>query len=330
MRKKFYVNILKEYGLSYKKLTHREVTSRLGDYRETLVFDQQWVLRINSLTAMTEERISELNQLIERYRSFGVYAPSFRKTLRGNYIVTAKDKIYYLTEYADYTLASNTQMDRKTIFYQKIEHLGRFASRYTNQELMQTRSMWSILDLAPLDKDVDEKQENCNALISSLREISEEPLAKRIEEFNQKNRDEIQKVFQELPRCVFQGDLNDSNILMKEGEFFGLIDFNMAGTEVNINCFLSEIAPELEEEDLVHLSASEILSKMILEWDEALKVIFKNYSLTPVEQKVFENYRNLILISQYPYVCAYTFYLKGEYRAKVLELLNLIIGREES
>ncbi len=141
MRKKLYVNILKEYGLSYKKLTHREVTSRPGDYRETLVFDRQWVLRINSLTAMTEERISELNQLIERYRSFGVYAPSFRKTLRGNYIVTAKDKIYYLTEYADYTLASNTQMDRKTIFYQKIEHLGRFASRYTNQELMQTRSM---------------------------------------------------------------------------------------------------------------------------------------------------------------------------------------------
>jgi len=44
--------------------------------------------------------------------------------------------------------------------------------------------------------------------------------------------EKIKKVFNELPRCVYQGDLNSSNALHQDGRFAGLIDFNMAGTDV--------------------------------------------------------------------------------------------------
>ena len=51
-----------------------------------------------------------------------------------------------------------------------------------------------------------------------------------------------------LPKCVYQGDLNSSNILLDDNnKFCGLIDFNMYGTEVNINCFLNESMYYLNE-----------------------------------------------------------------------------------
>lgn len=330
MKRNILLNILKEWGLSFQKITHKEVTSRPNDYREILVLDKQWVLRINSVNAMSEERLSELNRLIERYHSIGVYAPAFIKNIKGNYLVSYEDKVFYVSEYADYALASDLRLNPESLFHQKMKHLGILANRYTNYDLMKARSMWSILDLAPLDIDIDEKQENCNTLIALLKELSEPEMAKRIEGFNQANREAIQMVFDDLPRCVYQGDLNDSNILIKDGQFFGLIDFNMAGTEVNINCFLSETAYMLEDEDFLQLNASEILSKILQQQDAALHIILENYALNEIEKRVFENYRNIILISQYPYVCMYSFYLKSKIKSKVLELFDLILKRKES
>ena len=49
---------------------------------------------------------------------------------------------------------------------------------------------------------------------------------------------------------MYQGDLNNSNILIKDNHFYGLIDFNLSGTEVNINCFLAETNRGFDEEDL--------------------------------------------------------------------------------
>lgn len=328
MKEEIYHGILKEYGLDFKCITYQASTSFENDNRETVVLDNKWVLRGSSSKEMTEERISELSFLIERYCQFGIYAPQFKKTLKGNYIVALSDKNFYVSEYADYPLASDIQINSKSLLYQKIKHLGGFANEFTNQNLMKTRSMWSILDLAPLDKGIDEKQENCNTLCTTLKKFSLDALANQIETYNEKNRNAIQRVFKDLPRCVYQGDLNDTNILMKDNQFYGLIDFNMAGTEVNINCFLAETAYLPEEKDFMFLSATSILDKMVREQDEALKIILENYSLNSIEKSVFENYRNLILMFQYPNVCAYIYYLSGEHRTKIIELIHLMISRE--
>lgn len=97
--------------------------------------------------------------------------------------------------------------------------------------------MWSLFDLAPLDNDVDEKQENLDMLVEHLTAIKEDSLAKELIAFNEQLRNRIKPIHNQLPQCVIQGDLNFSNLLVADGHFKGLIDFNMAGTEVNVNHF---------------------------------------------------------------------------------------------
>ena len=86
-----------------------------------------------------------------------------------------------------------------------------------------------------------------------------------------------------MPRCVFQGDLNSTNELHKEGHFVGLIDFNMAGTDVNINVFLNETNWFPEEDEFDSMSVSEILSKQDREQDDELSVIYRHYALNDSE-----------------------------------------------
>lgn len=51
-------------------------------------------------------------------------------------------------------------------------------------------------------------------------------------------REKIRSVYKDLPRCVFQADENLSSVLVDENRHLaGLIDFNLAGTEVIVNQF---------------------------------------------------------------------------------------------
>ena len=256
-----------------------------------------------------------------------MYAPHYLKNKDGHYSCPYEDKICYVSEYADFPLAEENECPNDFLKKEALHHLGVLASNYSNYDLIPERSMWSIIDLAPLDVDIDEKQENLNTLLHALTEIGEIFLADQIRAFNMRNREKIQQIFDKLPRCVYQGDLNDSNILLKDGHFYGLIDFNMSGTEVNINCFLCETDRGLLEDDFDKYSAKELLHEMISSQNNRLRIIFANYTLNDVETQVFENYRNIILISQYPNVCDYIYFLNTVHKAKVLELLRLIIER---
>ncbi|MDE7213376.1 MAG: hypothetical protein K2N42_02225, partial [Anaeroplasmataceae bacterium] len=162
--------------------------------------------------------------------------------------------------------------------------------------------MWSISDLAPLDVEIDEKQENLNTLVSVLEESGEKDISNRLIHFNLRNREAIKKVYKKLPRCVIQGDLNWSNILVNENHFIGLIDFNMSGTEVNINHFCAETNREISLDEFKKHSASELYDLVIQEQNKGLDIIFEEYSLNDLEKASLENYRNIVLISQYPNV----------------------------
>ncbi len=53
------------------------------------------------------------------------------------------------------------------------------AAKYSGVDLSETKSMWSIIDRAPLDVDIDEKQENANTLMEALRKNGLDALAKK-------------------------------------------------------------------------------------------------------------------------------------------------------
>lgn len=319
--------ILSKYNIKYQKVNNVINSSNNNDFRLNIIVDNKYVVRINNSNVITEERLSEIDRLITRYNDIGVYVPHYIKNSSGLYSIMLEDKICYVSEYADYQLASELDIDQEKVNKEMLVHLGILANKYTNYDLSKTKSMWSIIDLAPLDVDIDEKQENLNWLVDELKNIDECELANKVIEFNKSNREEILKVFNYLPRCMYQGDLNNSNILIKDDHFYGLIDFNLSGTEVNINCFLAETNRGLDEEDLNKYSAKDMLDEMIKYQNKCLEIIFKNYELIDIEKQVFENYRNIIFISQYPNVCYYVDALNKNNKNKMLELIRLIVDR---
>ena len=315
--------VIPKYNISYKTISKIIDSSKENDYRLNIILDDKYVLRVNNKNVMNEMRLAEIERLILRYNEIGVYAPKYLINSDNKYSIIIEDKICYISEYANYALASD--IENEAIEDEKLIHLGLLANKYTNYDLIQTKSMWSIIDLAPLDDKVDEKQENLNALVNALNSIGEKDLAKSVILFNDREREEIKKVFRLLPRCVYQGDLNETNILVDNNHFYGLIDFNLSGTEVNINCFLAETNRSLDEDDLKNMDSISIYNEMINYQEKKLDLILKNYKLNDIEKKVLKNYQNIILLSQYPNVCGYIYGLNNGYKDKIIELIKLII-----
>ena len=287
--------VIQKYNISYKTISKIIDSSKENDYRLNIILDDKYVLRVNNKNVMNEMRLAEIERLILRYNEIGVYAPKYLINRDNKYSIIIEDKICYISEYANYALASD--IENEAIEDEKLIHLGLLANKYTNYDLIQTKSMWSIIDLAPLDDKVDEKQENLNALVNELYSIGEKDLAKSVILFNDREREEIKKVFRLLPRCVCQGDLNETNILVNNNHFYGLIDFNLSGTEVNINCFLAETNRSLDEDDLKNMDSISIYNEMINYQEKKLDLILKNYKLNDIEKKVLKNYQNIILLS---------------------------------
>lgn len=254
------------------------------------------------------------------------------KTSNGNYIerFVKDEKVYYcyIEEYAPYKTAESV-CENYSIQKQMMKYMGIFASKYTGIELMDTPSMWTVIDLHPMDDGIDEKQDNLNELMNVLKEHNYEKEAELLSKTNTKVRNELKEIYKSLPRCVYQGDLNFTNVLVDEkGDFKGLIDFNMAGTEFNINNFLNETAYHMDEQDFIELSTKEIYEKMNIKQKELLNIIFENYKMNDEEMACFPLYKKIIDMSLYPNVMLWIHLIKNKEQVeKVLKLIELICNK---
>lgn len=323
-------NILDRFGLTFQSVTKLYDTSHSeDDKRLNYILDDRYVLKVNSVGAMWEQRLQEISRLIGRYRSIGVYCPALIPTMAGplsyNWEKDSKEYTCYVEEYAIYPLFEwGQENDRREV----VEHLGILAAKYTGVDLSETKSMWSIIDLAPLDVDIDEKQENTNTMVAVLREAGYPDLAQQVDDLNNMLRNRIMTVFADLPRCVFQGDLNTSNELHQDGHFVGLIDFNLSGTDVNINVFLNETNGFPEETEFDKLSVSEIVSHMDAEQADTLSVILRHYAMNEAEKYAFPYYKRIVDLFQYPNVCEMVKWLKDEARKdKCVALIQALVDK---
>ena len=322
--------IMSHFGLSVQSITAFHDTSRGDDdKRLNYVLDNKYVLKINSSSVMSEQRLREIHRLIKRYHSIGVYCPDLIPTLNGrlSYAWQNDEKEYtcFAEEFAIYPVIGwEEALDRREV----IEHIGILASQYTDVDLSETKSMWSIIDLAPLDVDIDEKQENTNILADALCKNGYRDLADDIKSFNEMLREKILPVFDRLPRCVYQGDLNSTNELHNNGHFVGLIDFNMSGTEVNINVFLNETDWFPEDNEFDSLSVEDILRKQDSVQSEYLAIILQNYALNDDEKYAFPYYKRIVNLFQYPNVCSMTEWLESDFRReKCTKLIKALIDK---
>lgn len=327
MTKKEILEILKKYNIHSFSAFKELETTKGNDYRLNIFIDKRYVLRINS-DNITEERLESISRLCERYRNIGILAPILYPSLEGTYLTKYNSYICYLSDYLDYKTEEEleNECDHAQIKKEILWSIGRLSRLYTNVDLSLINSMWSIIDLAPLDVEIDEKQENLNMFVSTLEDYGEIDIANKLTLFNQTNREAIKKVYKKLPRCVIQGDLNWSNILVEENHFKGLIDFNMSGTEVNINHFCAETNREISLDEFKKHLALELYKMVIQEQNKNLDVIFEEYLMSDLEKDTLENYRDIVLISQYPNVMGYLEFLEED-RNKLIEFINLIIQR---
>ena len=135
-------------------------------------------------------------------------------------------------------------------------------------------------------------------------------------------------VFAELPRCVYQGDLNSTNELHQDGHFVGLIDFNLSGTDVNINVFVNETNCFPEEEEFDRLTVKQILRKMEMEQADMLSAILGHYAMNEVEKYAFPYYQRIADLFQWPNVCSMVKWLKEDARRdKCVSLIRALAGK---
>lgn len=306
------------------------------DIRLNYLIDKKWVLRITNAPEMTEERFQDLNRLIDRYIDFGLKCPRFIADKDGKFLHEWDGWTCYLQEYIDLTIVYDVhrkldQDVQDAIWQEVLDCVAGFAEKYRNVDLSDTYGMYSLFDLAPYDIPIgkDEKQQNFESLCQTLTDMGEKALVERLEKKHSEVREKIKAVYCNLPRCVFQGDENFSNVLMTEDyHLAGFIDFNMAGTEVIVNQF-ANLGGGLKDREREPIGAKARLDYAIESYHKYQGRMLEFYHANDLEKKAIEWYVWISWIAGWPHVCFFLDGLKDEkLKDEVLELLGLLADYE--
>lgn|GEM_PF-116313 len=310
-------------------------THDAADIRLNYVIDKKWVLRFCNPSSMSEKRISELNRLISRYIDFGLICPRFIADGAGKHLLPWENLVCYLSEYVDLELASDLKLEPEAedaLLREVQRSVAAFAKKYKNIDLSETFGMYSLFDLSPFDipEGIDEKQQNFNKLIELLQSENENALADKLVKRHEAVRGELTAVYKALPRCVFQGDENFSNLLVDEnGHFAGFIDFNLAGTEVIVNQLANLASPDYEESGKEPIGARMRLDNAVKAYRENMAQMLEHYEASEAEKRAAALYAWIVFIAQWPIFCYFRWAMKGELRSEILELLDLIADLPE-
>ncbi|MDD6160375.1 MAG: hypothetical protein PUB51_04520 [Oscillospiraceae bacterium] len=333
-------SLLSDYGIDGFS-HHSMIDTSHGDedIRQNYLIDRKYVLRLNSAAVMSEERLEELNGIIDRYNEYGVRAPYFIRGKDGRFLRKCHAMTVYLSEFLDGLIADDFLKEhperRNALIDERLTFVAKYAQKFKNRNLSRIRSMYSIFDLSPYDEPlgIDEKQDNLNHMVEALRSMGEENLAGLFDRENERIRAKLLRVYHSLPCCVFQGDENFSNLCVDEdGHINGLFDFNMSGTEVNAN-YLANAAFQgrfFYQDDIFDAHDAQWVYQNVMDsfW-AATQIISANYTFEAPELSAYYLYAKLVMISGYVNTAAFESYLREEkYKEQALRLLNLIVSTQ--
>ncbi len=312
-----------------------DTSKSIQDLRYNYEINEKYFLKISCNKGMSEYKLNCIDNMISNYCSIGVYCPSLIKRPNGKFMFEYEfdSMLYscYMEEKAVYQTGHIIGDIDYSIKRDIVEHLGVLASKFSGVNLSKSNSMWSIVSLSDYDDEIDEKQENFNSLIECLSNHGYIELGNQLTLMNNVSRTRILEIMDCLPKCVFQGDLNNGNILLDfNRKFVGLIDYNMFGTEINVNCFLNEAMYYIELRDFEQLSGSEVYNKCLKIQTSLLKVILRNYELNSDELAIVSDYNRIIFSSFYPNVELFRYMLNEDlYVDKVIEFLHNVCLMED-
>ena len=319
----------REYGIpASEEIQLIDSTHSAEDIRLNYIVGKKWVLRFCNGPAMTEKRLQDLSRLIDRYRTAGILCPRFLTDSMGTFLHTWKKLTVYLSEYIDLPLASGEMLnDPEQLMDEARAAEARFARQYRNADLSETMGMYSLFDLSPFDLagGIDEKQDNFNRLTALLREEREGVLADKLERRHLEIRKKLKACYRNLPRCVFQGDENFSNILVDENRHFaGFIDFNLAGTEVIVNQLANLAGFDYDEKNPEPEGAGVRLEHGIAYFREHMGLMLHIYDASGEELRALGLYAWIVMTAQWPVFCYFRACIRGRLKSEILEMLSLI------
>ena len=325
------LQLLSQYGFTARGEMRLIDSSRgADDLRLNYIIDRKWVLRLCNAPEMTEKRLTELNRLIARYNAFGLVCPSFLTDPEGRFFHAWRGLTCCLSEYVDLPTADSlplTEAEKETLRLEVLDSVAGFAERYRNADLSDTMGMYSLFDLSPFDRPIgkDEKQQNFDSLCSALRAEGQLSLAGCLEEKHARIRNQLKAVYRGLPRCVFQADENLSNVLVNEEHHLaGLIDFNLAGTEVVVNQF-ANLCGGFDSGIKKTVGARTRMNRAMDGCRKDRERMLGIYHATDAEKQAMEGYTWIALTAGWPQVCFFLEGLKDDaLRKEVIELLWLL------
>lgn len=217
------------------------------------------VIKIACNGFTTPERFTGWLSAMEEYRKCGCYCPRVIKNRQGHFCETVsyqgKNCLIWAEEYSRYKTAD--QFDKKLIregnLYKyhddAVKLIGRIGSKHL--DFTSWPSAWCIFQtFSPIDL-----SDETMGYAEEFKKVIEQELPQYLLRFRaiwnryQENAEKLQAIYSQLPVSVFQGDLSPGNILLDEqGQFVGLIDFNLSGRETVLNYMLVEAMWDFKED----------------------------------------------------------------------------------
>lgn len=225
------------------------------DYRKVHIVDdghRKLVIKYLSNTFSDRRRIEGWFKLMDEYRKIGLYCPAVVPNRNGELLhcdtKDGRDYYTYAEEYSIYETAEHIGKDKykdeqghDCFTPDVMRSLGKIAS--AKLDILDWASAYCLLEPFCAPDTTDEATECAVAFVNYIRDNIPAflPRAEALLEMFYKRQEELKTVYPSLPTSCFQADLNDSNILLDEdGNFVGLIDFNLCGKEPILNYAVRE------------------------------------------------------------------------------------------
>ncbi|WP_165921290.1 hypothetical protein, partial [Paenibacillus albiflavus] len=185
---------------------------------------------------------------------------------------------------------------------QVYDSIGLIASTYKDQSLVNWPSPYVLYDKFSEDEYSDGNYEFAEKFYFTVKQQSgDHQLMETIWSLYLDKKSRFESKYRNLPKAVFQSDLNDSNLLLDDQlNLVGIIDFNLSGTETILNYIICECLYFLRVDDLDKLGDWAFMKQCDEHLAKAMSAVTKHYELSQQELDVINDLYNIVAPFRFP------------------------------
>ncbi|MBQ8393152.1 MAG: hypothetical protein IJX51_05195 [Clostridia bacterium] len=280
------------------------------DFRKVYIVTSnksKFVIKHCSNCFTDHNKIISWYNLANKYNAIGIYCPKPILNLNGNmiyhYLENNRDYYVYAEEFAKYKTAEQFDKKNSTDFNGiplYIPDLMRSIGKVGNAhfDFLNFSSHFCLFEQHSPPYNLDDETSQAAYKFTEYVKTNLPQYRIRLEKIiNLFNivKEKLRKVYSQLPVSCFQGDLNETNILVDENyNFSGIIDFNVCGREPVLNYAVREALMHIENKILFDNEGNELyfydknLEKIRVDsFMKNIKYIQEYYEFNELEKNTF-------------------------------------------